>query len=298
MNYISRASYGRLLEPPGSGILHGAGQSPEEFLAYGEAVQPYRPLLYMTYFGLRGNANAFFAGLRAKLEELRQPDVILQIGLSITKDGSPELHYEHEVADGKYDEHIQSFCRELIAWNRPVFIRIGYEFNGHWNGYEADAYRSAWRRIAGALREHGVRKAALVWCFAADGRNKDFRSYYPGNEHVDWWGVDLFDPSHFSSPHVLEFMREAEKREYPVMIGECTPRRVGVLQGEESWRLWFEPFFQFIAGQPSIKAFCYISWNWASYPQWADWGNGRIGDNDEVRSKFVKQLSLPWYVHG
>ncbi len=297
MNLVKREDYGRRLEPYGHAILHGAGQSQEEFASYCNTMNPMKPIIYMTYFGLKGNAALFFQKLEANLHSIGMDEAILQIGLSMTKDGSPEMHYEHEVAAGVYDEQIATFCRELKKWGRPVFIRLGYECNGHWNGYEPDSYIKAWRRFSDALQICGVRNAALVWCCSADGSNKDFMSLYPGDSYVDWWSIDCFAAEHFTNPDVLLFMDQARKHRYPVMIGECTPRRVGVLQGEDSWNRWFAPYFEFLATQPGIKASCYISWDWSGYPQWSDWGNGRISDNDDVRQRYREAMSTPAFIH-
>src|SRR5260370_24453913 len=61
-------------------------------------------------------------------------------------------------------------------------------------------------------------------------------------------------------------MHDALHHGYPVMIGESTTRWVGGVQGgEETWRTWFDPYFTFIRTWPTVKAFCYISWNWEQY---------------------------------
>ena len=41
------------------------------------------------------------------------------------------------VARGDYDTETEELAKALVALDVPVFVRIGYEFNGSWNGYPA-----------------------------------------------------------------------------------------------------------------------------------------------------------------
>jgi len=288
---------GRTLEPRAGGIIHGAGQSDSEFASYCSALK-HQPILYMTYVGLKRNMDDYFTRLAALLAQYPDSYLIPQIGLSMTRDGSPEEHYEQQVAAGAYDGQLLALCEGLKRLNRPVFLRIGYEFNGHWNGYEPGTYIQAWRRIVQALQDHGLHEVAAVWCYAPDDGQQDFMSFYPGDDHVDWWGIDCFDVSHFTAPQTLRFLACAAEHGYPVMIGESTPRHVGVLDGAESWNQWFSPYFQFMHDHPMVKAFCYISWDWSGYEQWKDWGDARIGANPQVRRLYDCELADPRYLHG
>lgn len=296
-DFIPRTHSSRRLEPEGV-ILHGAGQSPDAFTAYRKAVSPHTPCLYMAYADLRRtNFATWFAWLRAELER-GGLGLMPQIGLSMTMDGQPENHYEHETAEGADDAAIAAFCRGLAELGCPAYVRVGFEFSGHWNGYQSGSYQRAWVRIARAVREHGLEKVALVWCYSPDSRDKDFIAYYPGDEWVDWWGIDLFALAHFSAPDTLAFMRAAAERGFPVMIGESTPRRVGVGGGETSWAAWFTPYFDFMRAHAHLKAFCYINWDWAAYPQYADWGDGRVETNPAVLACLRAELALPVYRHA
>ena len=43
----------------------------------------------------------------------------------MTHDGTPQEHYEGDVARGVYDDNIKDLCEGLKRFNRPVFLRIG-----------------------------------------------------------------------------------------------------------------------------------------------------------------------------
>ncbi len=225
MTAQTRCNFSRRLEPADT-VLHGAGQSHPAFCDYSDCVgTDLLPLLYMCYVGLKQGVDVFFDKLAERLADA--PGwAVPQIGLGMTKDGSPEQHYEHRVAEGRHDEQIEALCEGLARLGRPAFVRIGYEFSGQWNGYQPESYVAAYRRIAAALDRHGLDDVATVWCYAPDSDDKDFAKYYPGDDVVHWWAIDLFSAEHFDQPDTQAFMASALENRFPVMIGEsATPTR-------------------------------------------------------------------------
>src|SRR5258708_29667746 len=157
--HIPRLDFERRLEPSGDVVLHGAGQSPEAFKEYFEALGDHKPLLYMSYVTLKDEMPVYFQWLKEQLDEYLPYELIPQIGLHLAGDALDEQaapHYEQEVADGQLDEQIQAFCEGLRLLQRPAYVRIGFEFNGPWNGYEPEAYKAAWRRIVSTFRTAGL----------------------------------------------------------------------------------------------------------------------------------------------
>jgi len=289
--------YGHLLEPRAERILHGAGQNVNDFADYCEAVGPHQPVIFMSYESVRGWKHS-----DSSYDPNQLPDsfhdryLIFQIGLSMTEDGQPQEHYEQDVADGKYDTRLQKLCDEWRAMDRPIFLRIGYEFNGQWNGYQPASYKAAWIHIVKMIRRNRLDQVATVWCFSTSARNLDYMSFYPGDEWVDWWSVNIFRTRDFDMQAAKRFVQDADRRRFPVIIGESTPQNIGVLQGESSWSRWFAPYFRFIHEHSNIKAFCYINRDW-SKTHWSDWGDSRIGQNPYVRQQWQSEMDDPRYVH-
>lgn len=293
--YRQRHHYQKALEPTGH-ILHGAGQDPAGFDAYCRTVgTPCHPFLFMTYVGLRQaeSVRSWGAKLKELLTEEARPYLLPQVGVSMTKDGSPEEHFEHRVIEGEHDEALEALAESLKALGRPSFLRIGYEFNGAWNGYEPDSFIAAWKYVVKFLRDREV-DFASVWCWAKEG-DPDFMKFYPGDDWVDWWGIDLFSTSHLDPED--PFYDAAHQHAKPVMIGESTARFVGTLEGQKSWEDWFQPYFEVIRRQPGIKSFCYINWKWDRFPQWHDWGDCRIQMDPYVTGQYRREISNPIYRH-
>jgi beta-mannanase len=289
---LPRVNFGSRLEPVGDQILHGAGQvDTYSFTTYSSAVPKTQPAVFMTYWMLADARASMGSELKAQLESISTSKMIIpQIGLSMTVDGEPKKHYEHLVATDKYDKQIQAVCQALKNLGRPAFVRIGYEFNGSWNGYQPTTYKLAFQKIVKAIRAAGLNEVAIIWNYSLDQPDVSFDPYYPGDSSVDWWGISMFGESTFSNPLGEKFLKEAEQHKKPVMIGEATPRKVGVKEGLQSWNRWFEPFFKYIAVHPVIKEFSYINWNWSAYPQWSDWGDARIQTNNDIAKKYANEI--------
>ena len=174
----------------------------------------------------------------------------IAIGLSMTEsDAADGLA---RIAAGEFDRNISQLAAFLTKINKPVYLRIGYEFDGGWNaGYEnADNYIAAWRHIVDGLREAGVSNVEDVWQSAAfpldilnDGGYTDIRQWYPGDEYVDWMGFSLFltpDESpavsvDFQPPTGRELIGKvqelARERGKPVFSGEASPQGYDLPRG-------------------------------------------------------------------
>lgn len=180
--FKDRVFYNARLEPE-NGVMTGAGQSDDAFKAYWDLMEDdAKPLFFMSYQGLKDCNDPYWVDpLKRELDKYDKY-IIPQIGLSMTVDGQPEEHYEGYVARGDYDQEIENFCLGLKRLGRPAFVRIGYEFNGFWNGYEIDPYIKAFIRITNAIRDHNL-EVATVWCYAVDAQENTYISYYPGSEY-------------------------------------------------------------------------------------------------------------------
>lgn len=296
---VNELYYGRKLEPKGQRNLHGIGQSGDAFDEYYAAIGAHKPALYMTYISIKADdpkkppRAKWFSDLKTRLEKY-DVYVIPQIGVSLGK--------VQEVVDGKHDAGIEALCEGLKSLNRPAYLRIGYEFNGEWNNLPPEQFKAAWKRIVDAMRRHKLDEVATVWCYAPEGVHKNYMDYYPGDDYVDWWGIDLFSVEHFFVADTKWFVEEAAKRRFPVMVGESTPRWVGVDRGDKSWQTWFARYFEWMGKYPNVKAFSYITYDWAA--KWKspmhlhDWGDARVWTNEAVFDKWKAEMNKPVYLHG
>lgn len=165
----------------------------------------------------------------------------------------------------------------------PLFVRPGFEFNGPWYGYTSFAYVDAFRKIVTRFRNAGVHEAAFISCYEPDAPN-DFDAveqgqprWFPGDDFVDWFGLDVFQAEHFNPAFpdmqrgeitkkgkAERFLRMAREHGKPVFLSETsaqfaniTPDAAdpGFADGQRDWGSWFRIFFDWMASHAEIKAF-------------------------------------------
>ncbi len=217
------------------------------------------------------------------------------------------------VANGGRNGHIDA----LINWckaqePRPIFLRIGYEFDTQYECCPED-YKRAWIHIHDRMTNAGVNNVAYVWQ-AASGLTwpvdvDKLLNWYPGNEYVDWMAYSHFELAQgtFEGAHIMQLARERDK---PVMIAEATPRGkrmeqvdADVVFSDNTNDLdnYFGRLFWWIhENEDVIKAFAYINQDWDAQPQWPGnvWGNSRIQDNPELKEKWLAEINKPFWIHG
>jgi hypothetical protein len=227
---------------------------------------------------------------------------VIAIGLSM-------VDHEKQIASGNRDYLI----RELGEWikdnKRPVFLRIGYEFDGwEWNHYNKKHYLAAWKRIHTIFNEMQVDNVAFVWQSKGNGSNQTIlEKWYPGDDLVDWCGY-----SYFNKPD-QEMLVFARKHNKPVFIAEATPVLNDGVQFTDSqitkpetaikvWENWFVPFITTLNNNKDvIKAFSYINVNWSVQPMWINNPvfqkvDSRIQKSDFISEKWMEEISKPRYL--
>lgn len=217
------------------------------------------------------------------------PDTMVQIGLWMAGNAD-------DILDGHYDGNIDFIADWIKNSGRPVFLRIGYEFDFPENNYHPDDYVRTYRHVADRIRSRKTPNVAFVWHSYGVLREIPVSNWYPGDGYVDWFAVSYFAQGPANMGRMVKFARDRGK---PLMIAEATPFGSGVLEGEKSWNHWFKPFFRFIR-EKDVKAVCYINWDWEQIPMFRGkgWGNCRVQDNPLVFDRWKTETSDPSFLHS
>ncbi|MFT5378021.1 MAG: hypothetical protein ACI906_004864 [Candidatus Latescibacterota bacterium] len=281
-SFASRTDHLQRLEPRGEHILFGSGVDFDPY-ANRNSLQRTRPAYYTVAYDLSTLPYDWHLPLRDLLAG-HEDYMLLQIDISMVYDGRP---YVEAVADGQLDEAIDRLCFGLRQLNRPTFVRFGYEFNSTWNKYDPELYRRAWQRFGQTLRNRwDLERVALVWTAAADGHGP-YMDYYPGDEYVDWWSIEVYTPADLRQPRTRGFIRRAAEHGYPILLGASTPMSKTPKDSEELWQQWFERLFGFLRSQANIKAFSYRDWTQLSHEA-----------ESVLSERFRLELSDPTYQHA
>lgn len=331
---LSIAHNGAKYEPPNGKIYHGVGWQTQAQNEYAEMFSDStQPLLFQVMSALPGymrrggmTVNNLLSAFRQ--EHIDQRSQYIELSTHLFLDDEP-IDNEFVETD-RYDGYIDTLAIALAEYGRPVFLRIGLEMNGSWNGYTPYVFPVAFRKLVTGLRDRDVENFAAVWCYEpdapadfADSSRQGWR-WYPGDDVVDWFGLDPFDVDHFDpdEPDSVEtrggwglskkgrtekFLRFAEERGKPVYLNELSARHVWITpydedvdstHGEVDWNYWFAPFFEFLDDHPNIKAFNYINLDWTRYETWEHWGEARLQINDYIEEHWVQRLSSDRFLHA
>jgi hypothetical protein len=218
----------------------------------------------------------------------KYPATVLQIGLYM-------VDSLDDISKGVLDFNIQELGKFIQSTKRPVYLRIGYEFDFGGNRYDPEKYKKAFRYIVDKLRKQGVDNASYVWHSCTLDDSKPFMEWYPGDEYVDWFAVSYF---YREQKQYLDAMAKlAHEHKKPLMVGEATPFGTGTYFGEKSWAEWFQPFFEFVRKE-KVQAVSYISWDWDKIPmfQGQGWGDCRLHADEKFKKLWRKEMEKPEYL--
>ena len=315
-------------EPDDGYIYHGVGWNYQNSIPNYLDMMPYdqQPLLFQTMSAIPGTRPLTVEKIQKGLKHdwMDPHKQYTEYGVHFHK--TQDEPYDSLFAfTNEMDHYIDSLALAFKRHDEPFFLRIGGEFSGSWNNYTPYTFPKAFRKLVLELRSRDVNNFATVWCYEpvaeadfADSTRQG-RKWYPGDDVVDWFGLDVFplrdfDPdapdtnrNGLSAKGKSElFLKFAEERGKPVYINETTAHSEnippdsedpGFEEGKKIWEHWFEPFFQFLENHPNIKAINYINLDWRSIEKWKQWGDCRLEINTYIKNKWIEELSNPKYIH-
>lgn len=302
-------------EPPAGRVIHGWGQFSSAWAqrapagigdavdleAYEQAVAPYAPAMLSFYVAPVPEQVGPFLQRYAEFADAR-PFFIAQVGLYFQTLQEP-------VAVGDHDAEIRRLLVGLRDARRPVLLRIGYEFNNPWALYDPHLYIASFRRIVYLARETDTMNVAAVWNASALGlEQRGDGEWYPGDDVVDWWSLNLFHFEEFTSVHTAAFLNEARRRRKPVLIGETSPvlssgvpgRVRGPTSAAEALR-WYGGLFELIRGRPEVKAVSVIAVDWRrldAHLSGSGWPNARLDAWAGVADFYQSHLASERFLHA
>ncbi len=147
--------------------------------------------------------------------------------------GAPHIAFEpndglEEVKDGSY---LRAWARDAARAKCPIFLRWASEMNGPWTKYggKPSVYIDRFRLVSRVMKEEAP-NVAMVWTPFAEPA-KYIPDYYPGDDFVDWVGVNIYSvyihngdikrPSHDEDPVAfLKTVYDLYAAKKPIHISE------------------------------------------------------------------------------
>lgn len=285
------------LAPPPEGIYHSAHPDfgLRDDLVTPERVRAFTALaekgIVWSFVSFHWDRGIIFPTATCRI--LHGEGVIPLIGFmpwSTLRQSQPEPVYTLKaILSGAFDEQLRACAREVRSLGFPIMIEFGPEANGSWfpwsaawNGRNENSYgennhpdgperfRDSYRHLVNLFREE--RADNVTWVFhlaftsAPDTSWNAAKSYYPGDDWVDWIGVSLYGRLRQGDP-VKPF--EAMMRKiYPELTALSPTKPIALLElgisedpSNSSKAQWIANVMRSLsAGHfPRVKAVCW--WN-------------------------------------
>ena len=183
---------------------------------------------------------------------------------------------EHDVSTGMRDPDLMVLADALHNFGRPTLVVMGGKFNTAGTLYEPSAYIGSFRHATDIMRKAHM-NCAMVWAPAARGlSNSQYLKWYPGDDVVDWWGLEIQAAPDFSSAATREFVATAVRHRKPVVISAAAPDA----KSEAEALKWYTAVFDLVRANPAIKG---LSLPWpakrlARWPKVAAYVKNQVAD--------------------
>jgi hypothetical protein len=198
----------------------------------------------------------------------------------------------NKIVDGSLDATINARATGAKALGRPFFLDFAAESNGDeaWSGNNAALYVSAYRHIHDRFVAAGATNVVWAWCpnvTDTDGTNKTTMDYYPGDDYVDWTGVDGYnwgggDWQTFAQVFARIYPLLAAKGK-PILVGETSCSAKG---GDKA--AWIDAIVPTLTSSyPLIKGVV-----WFDINKEEDW---RIDSSAETLAAFKRLAADPYF---
>lgn len=177
---------------------------------------------------------------------------------------------------GEWDAYIEKWASDAAEFGKPMMLRWGHEFNGNWypwsvakNGEDPQMYIDAYRKIHDTFAAAGADNVIWIWCANTNSVPNEAwnvaMNAYPGDEYVDWVGIDGYNFSgneSFKNLFIKSYNKFVTEIDKPIMIAEFATGG----QGDKK-ALWVKAMAEDLEKYfPAIRAI-----NWFDINKEMDW---------------------------
>ncbi len=217
-----------------------------------------------------------------------------------------------DIINGVRDAYLRQWFADARDKGEPIFLRFANEMNGNWLDYDGwhnggsvstelgweatEKYKAAWRHVYTIAQQMHACNVAFVWApnYASwpDPSSPQYawnhwRNYYPGDEYVDWVGVDVYDFEGRDPRNMIHPFYDEYAARKPVMLAE-TAGHFEPKVGADKERYILQLFDAMETVYPRIKAFV-----WFNYQEPAR--NWRMEESPASLGAYQSRISSPRY---
>jgi hypothetical protein len=197
-----------------------------------------------------------------------------------------------DIVSGSLDSTISQRATAAKALGQLFFLDFAAEMNGDeaWSDNDAKLYVDAYRHIHDLFTAAGASNVVWAWCpnvTDTDGSNRHTLDYYPGDDYVDWTGVDGYN---WGGSEWQSF-REVFQGIYPLLAGKKKPILIGEMSSSPTGgdkAAWIQAMIPSLEQDfPLIRAVV-----WFDVNKERDW---RISSSPESEAAFKAMAADPFF---
>ncbi|HEY0030011.1 MAG TPA: glycosyl hydrolase [Bacteroidia bacterium] len=125
----------------------------------------------------------------------------------------------YSIVEGHFDSFFANWAKEIKQVDGVVLLRILHEFNGNWypwcianNDKDPKLLIRAYRHIHDIFKAQNVSNVRFIWCPNSMSFPQESWNYimdaYPGDEYVDYVGLDIYNGAGKDMPVWRSFRKE------------------------------------------------------------------------------------------
>ena len=232
------------------------------------------------------------------------------------------VHIALEPNDGlhavKDDDYLRQLADDLAQSGAKVFLRFASEMNGDWTVYHGNPrlYREKFRLVASVMRKRAP-NVAMVWCpFGgplAWSCTRCTNAYYPGDDVVDWVGVNIYNVVHHdNNPHrnatnerprdLLSYVYRNYAVHKPIMICEYGVTHHSATQNSDCPDYAIDKINSLYGDLPTkfprVKCINYFDGNNMSFVDTRPYNDYCVTNDPQVLAAYSKAISSKYYLAG
>ena len=143
-----------------------------------------------------------------------------------------------DIVNGKYDTLLTRRADDAKALGKQFFVDFAAEMNGDegWGGHDPAKYIAAWRHLHDIFVARGATNVVWVWCpnnEDAEGTPAAMK-YYPGDQYVDWTGIDGYNWGTSDPDFVWQSFRDVFAGLYPQLAAKGKPIIIAEMASDEA----------------------------------------------------------------
>jgi len=212
----------------------------------------------------------------------------------------------------KDDQYLRNFARKLKESGIPVFLRFASEMNGDWTAYSGDPkkYIEKWRLVHDVMEEEAP-NVMMVWTVFTFPQS-NILAYYPGDEYVDWVGVNIYNvvyhnnniklkADHEDPLELLNYVYDTFSERKPIQISEFGVTHYTITDGKYYVDFAIEKITRMYNGlktkYPRVKSIFYFDVNnLVNAPSGRRINNYAITDNERILKTYSNLISDPYFL--